>query len=58
MSADRFASEGYEDFLCKGKTAQECALIRERLAREEQREQDRIAEREAERAMAEDKFTP
>jgi hypothetical protein len=54
MFYDRFAPESHEDSLTRGKTAREAAEIRDRLAREEQAEIDRIAEREAELAMAED----
>jgi len=47
MSADRFAPEPYEDFLCRGKTVQEVAEIQRR-----QKEQE--AALQAERAMKED----
>lgn len=33
--SDRFAPESYEDFLCHGKTAQECTEIRRRLQEQE-----------------------
>ena len=60
MSTDRFTPESYEDFLCRGKTARECAEIRDRLAREEQEADDLLAdaEHEAERAMKEDPAQP
>ena len=53
-SYDRFAPESYEDFLCHGKTARECAEIRERLRIDEQAAE--AAQQRIDEIMAEEKI--
>ena len=53
---DRFAPESYEDFLSRGKTARERLAIEARIASEEREDQERQAQIEADRAMAEVNF--
>lgn len=44
FSTDRFAPESYEDFLCRGKTAAECADIRARLAEQDRKSEEKERE--------------